>query len=176
MQTRDTRTPETRTLETSLDGSGLRVGVVVSRFNHLITLRLLEGCVARLAELGCTEVDALWVPGAFEIPLAAQRAARSGRYDALVAIGVVVRGDTPHFEYVCQGVTDGVGRVALAENLPIAFCVLTTETVEQALERAVKPGESGSNKGAEAAEVAVEMVSLGRALEPALEPVPKAGK
>jgi len=154
-----------QTLETRLDGRGARVGVVVSRFNHLITLRLLEGCPARLSELGCNDVDALWVPGAFEIPLAAQRAARSGRYDALVAIGAVVRGDTPHFEYVCQGVTDGVGRVALAENLPIAFCVLTTETVEQALERAAKPGETGVNKGAEAAEVVVEMLSLGRALD-----------
>ena len=107
----------------------------------------------------------LWVPGAFEIPFAAQRAARSGRYDGLVAIGAVVRGDTPHFEYVCQGVTDGVGRVSLAENLPIAFCVLTTETIEQALERAAKPGESGCNKGAEAAEVVVEMANLALAVE-----------
>jgi 6,7-dimethyl-8-ribityllumazine synthase len=154
-----------RTLEARLDGRGMRVAAVVARFNHLITLRLLEGCSARLAELGCEPLDVLWVPGAFEIPLAAQRAARTGRYDALVAIGCVVRGDTPHFDYVCQGVTDGVGRVALAENLPIAFCVLTTETVEQALDRAAKPGERGSNKGAEAAEVAVEMVSLARALE-----------
>ena len=154
-----------RTIESRLDGRGLRVAAVVARFNHLITLRLLEGCAERLAELGCADLDVLWVPGAFEIPLAAQRAARSGRYDALVAIGAVVRGDTPHFEYVCQGVTDGVGRVALAENLPIAFCVLTTETVEQALDRAAKPGEPGCNKGAEAAEVAVEMVSLARSLE-----------
>ena len=154
-----------RTIESRLDGRGLRVAAVVARFNHLITLRLLEGCAGRLAELGCDDVDVLWVPGAFEIPLAAQQAARSGRYDAIVAIGCVVRGDTPHFEYVCQGVTDGVGRVALAENLPIAFCVLTTETVEQALDRAAKPGEPGSNKGAEAAEVAVEMVSLSRSLE-----------
>jgi 6,7-dimethyl-8-ribityllumazine synthase len=154
-----------RTIESRLDGRGLRVAAVVARFNHLITLRLLEGCAERLAELGCEDVDVLWVPGAFEIPLAAQQAARSGRYDAIVAIGCVVRGDTPHFEYVCQGVTDGVGRVALAENLPIAFCVLTTETVEQALDRAAKPGEPGSNKGAEAAEVAVEMVSLSRSLE-----------
>jgi 6,7-dimethyl-8-ribityllumazine synthase len=154
-----------RTIESRLDGHGLRVAAVVARFNHLITLRLLEGCSARLAELGCDEVDVLWVPGAFEIPLAAQQAARSGRYDALVAIGAVVRGDTPHFDYVCQGVTDGVGRVALAENLPIAFCVLTTETIEQALDRAAKPGEPGSNKGAEAAEVAVEMVSLARSLQ-----------
>lgn len=154
-----------QTLETRLDGRGVRVGVIVARFNHLITLRLLEGCLARLAELGCDGVDVLWVPGAFEIPWTAQRAARSGRYDALVAIGVVVRGDTPHFEYVCQGVTDGVGRVALSEGVPIAFCVLTTETVEQALVRAVKPGEAGCNKGAEAAEVAVELVSLARALD-----------
>ena len=116
-----------QTLETRLDGRGVRVGVIVARFNHLITLRLLEGCLARLAELGCD--------------------------------------DTPHFEYVCQGVTDGVGRVALSEGVPIAFCVLTTETVEQALVRAVKPGEAGCNKGAEAAEVAVELVSLARALD-----------
>lgn len=153
-----------RTIETRLDASGLRVAAIVARFNHPITLRLLEGCSARLAELGCGDVDALWVPGSFELPLAAQLAARSGRYDALVAIGAVVRGDTPHFDYVCQGVTDGIGRVGLAENLPVAFCVLTTETVEQALERAAKPGEPGCNKGAEAAEVAVEMVSLARAL------------
>ena len=154
-----------RTIESRLDGRGLRIAAVVARFNHLITLRLLEGCAERLIALGCDAFDVLWVPGAFEIPLAAQQAARSGRYDALVAIGAVVRGDTPHFDYVCQGVTDGVGRVALAENLPIAFCVLTTETIEQALDRAAKPGEPGSNKGAEAAEVAVEMVSLARSLE-----------
>ncbi|MFI5316395.1 MAG: 6,7-dimethyl-8-ribityllumazine synthase [Myxococcota bacterium] len=154
-----------RTIETRLEARGLRMAAVVARFNHLITARLLEGCAERLAELGCESLDVLWVPGAFEIPLAAQRAARTGRYDGLVAIGAVVRGDTPHFEYVCQGVTDGVGRVALAENTPIAFCVLTTETVDQALERAAKPGEPGCNKGAEAAEVVVEMVSLARALE-----------
>jgi 6,7-dimethyl-8-ribityllumazine synthase len=154
-----------RTIETRLDARGLRIAAVVARFNHLITSRLLEGCSARLGELGGDSLDVLWVPGAFEIPLAAQNAARSGRYDGLVAIGTVIRGDTPHFEYVCQGVTEGVGRVSLAEKLPIAFCVLTTETVEQALERAAKPGEPGSNKGAEAAEVVVEMVNLARALE-----------
>jgi 6,7-dimethyl-8-ribityllumazine synthase len=154
-----------RTIETRLDARGLRVAAVVSRFNHLITSRLLEGCSARLSELGCESLDVLWVPGSFEIPLAAQRAARTGRYDGLVAIGTVIRGDTAHFEYVCQGVTDGVGRVALSENLPIAFCVLTTDTVEQALERAAKPDEPGANKGAEAAEVVVEMIHLSRALE-----------
>jgi 6,7-dimethyl-8-ribityllumazine synthase len=153
-----------RTLETRLDGSGMRLAAVVARFNHPITLRLLEGCAARASELGCAELDVLWVPGSFEIPFGAQRAARSGRYDGLIAIGAVIQGDTAHFEYVCQGVTEGVGRVSLAEDLPIAFCVLTTETVEQALERAAKPGEPGVNKGAEAADVVVEMINVAREL------------
>ena len=149
-----------RTIEAQLDGRGKRVGVVVARFNHLITRRLLEGCEARLRELGCDETEVMWVPGAFELPLAAQEAAESGRYDALVAIGVVIRGDTSHFEYVCQGVTDGLSLVGLEQRLPVAFCVLTTENVEQALARAARDGEDGVNKGAEAAEVALEMTSL----------------
>jgi len=151
-------------IEARPDGKGLRLGIVVARFNAEITGRLLEGCRQRLAELGCHEIDALWVPGAFEIPLAAQEAARSGRYDALVAIGAVVRGDTAHFDYVCRAVTDGVGRVALDCRLPVAFCVLTTLDEQQALERAAKPGEPGSNKGREAAEVAVGMARLLEAL------------
>ena len=155
-----------RTLETTLDASALRIGIVAARFNHPVTRRLVEGCGARLAELGCESVDVMWVPGAFEIPLAAQAAARSGDYDALVALGAVVRGDTPHFDYVCQGVTDGVRQVGLECGLPVAFGVLTVETVEQALERAAAPGEPGSNKGAEAAEVAVEMASLAARLAP----------
>jgi 6,7-dimethyl-8-ribityllumazine synthase len=147
-------------IEVPLDGRGLRVGVVVARFNPEITERLLEGCARRLEELGCREVDVLGVAGAFEIPLAAQQAARSGRYDALVAIGAVIRGDTAHFEYVCQGVTEGVARVALDCATPIAFCVLTTDDEEQALARAARPGEPGANKGSEAADVAVEMARL----------------
>ena len=149
-----------RTVETKLAGEGVRVGLVVARFNHLITRRLVEGCEARLRQLGCEETEVLWVPGAFEVPLGAQEAARTGRYEALVAIAVVVRGDTPHFDYVCRGVTDGVRQVGLEQRIPVAFCVLTTETVEQALVRAARPGEPGINKGAEAAEVAVEMASL----------------
>ena len=149
-----------RTLETKLDASGLRLAIVSARFNHLVTRRLVEGCEERLRELGCSEIDLMWVPGAFELPAASQAAARTGSYDALVAIGVVVRGDTPHFDYVCRAVTDGIGRVALDCALPVAFCVLTVDTFEQALERAAKPGEPGSNKGAEAAEVAVEMSRL----------------
>ncbi|MEE9280873.1 MAG: 6,7-dimethyl-8-ribityllumazine synthase [Myxococcota bacterium] len=153
-----------RTVETKLAGEGVRVGLVVARFNHLITRRLVEGCEGRLRQLGCEETEVLWVPGAFEVPLGAQEAARTGRYDALVAIAVVVRGDTPHFDYVCRGVTDGVRQVGLEQRIPVAFCVLTTETVEQALVRAARPGEPGINKGAEAAEVAVEMASLLRQL------------
>jgi 6,7-dimethyl-8-ribityllumazine synthase len=149
-----------RTVETRLEGAGLRVGIVAARFNHLITRRLVDGCEARLRELGCASIDLMWVPGAFEIPLAAQGAARTGSYDVLVALGAVVRGETPHFDYVCRAATDGVRQVSLESGLPIAFGVLTVETVEQALARAAKPGEAGSNKGAEAAEVAVEMARL----------------
>ena len=100
-----------RTIETKLAGQGMRIGMVVARFNHLITRRLLEGCEGRLRQLGCAETEVMWVPGAFEVPLAVQEAAQSGRYDALVAIAVVVRGETPHFEYVCRGVADGVRQV-----------------------------------------------------------------
>ena len=149
-----------RTIETKLAGQGMRIGMVVARFNHLITRRLLEGCEGRLRQLGCAETEVMWVPGAFEVPLAVQAAAQSGRYDALVAIAVVVRGETPHFEYVCRGVVDGVRQVGLEQRIPVAFCVLTTETVDQALMRAARPGEPGMNKGAEAAEVAIEMTSL----------------
>lgn len=147
-----------------IDGRGRRVAVVVSRFNHPISRRLLEGCERRLEQLGCADVEVLWVPGAFEIPLAAQSAAETGRYDAIVALGVVIRGDTPHFDYVCRGVTDGLREVGLRARVPVAFGVLTTDTAEQALERAAKPGEAGSNKGEEAAEVALEMAHVLAAL------------
>ncbi len=149
-----------RTIETELDARGLRVGIVAARFNHPVTSRLVDGCSARLQALGCESVDLMWVAGAFEIPLAAQAAARTGSYDALVAIGAVIRGDTPHFDYVCQGVTDGVTRVGLETGVPVGFCVLTVDSVEQALERAAADGEPGGNKGAEAAEVVVEMARL----------------
>ena len=149
-----------QTLETRLDGRGVRVGVIVARFNHLITLRLLEGCLARLAELGCDGVDVLWVPGAFEIPWTAQRAARSGRYDAVVALGAVIRGGTPHFEYVASEVSKGVGQVSMESECAVGFGVLTCDTMEQALERA---GVKGGNKGAEAAVAAIEQANLFRA-------------
>ena len=148
------------TIETQRTGNERRVAAVVSRFNHPVSSRLLDGCMARLAEQGCTDVDVLWVPGAFELPLAAQAAAETGRYDAIVVLGAVIRGGTPHFDYVCRAVTDGVRSVTLATRVPIAFGVLTTDTPEQALERAAPPGEPGANKGAEAADVALEMAGL----------------
>ncbi len=136
------------------------MAVVVSRFNHVVSARLLDGCLARLRELGCEDVDVIWVPGAFEIPLAMRTATETGRYDALVALGAVIRGQTSHFDYVCRGVTDGLREVSLRSGCPAAFGVLTTDTVEQALARAAAPGEPGYNKGAEAAEVALEMAGL----------------
>ncbi|MFQ5515168.1 MAG: 6,7-dimethyl-8-ribityllumazine synthase [Myxococcota bacterium] len=147
-------------IEVELNGRGLRVAALASRFNHPISHRLLESCLARLEELGCEEVDVIWVPGAFELPLAAQSLARTGCYHALAALGAVIRGDTPHFEYVCGAVAEGLGRVSLDTGVPVAFGVLTTDNVEQALERAAKAGEPGSNKGREAADVAVEMARL----------------
>jgi 6,7-dimethyl-8-ribityllumazine synthase len=141
----------------------LRIAIVASRFNHLISARLLEGALEALAKAGTRreDVHVAWVPGAFEIPLAAQALAQSRRYDAVVTLGSVVRGGTPHFDYVCRGVTDGVREVMLATGVPVAFGVLTTDDVEQALERA---GGSEGNKGAEAAEVALEMAHLCAAL------------
>ncbi len=151
-------------IEGGLDGTGARVAIVSGRFNHIISRRLFEGALKRLSELGCSEVDEVWVPGAFELPLAAQALADRGCYDGIIAIGVVIRGDTPHFEYVCRSATDGLSEVGLSTGLPVAFCVLTTENVEQALARASTDGEDGVNKGTEAAEVVVEMIGLLRVL------------
>jgi 6,7-dimethyl-8-ribityllumazine synthase len=137
---------------------------VVARFNHLISTQLLEGACERLAEAGVKpeDVHVAWVPGAFEIPLAARVLAKSGRYHALVALGAVIRGGTPHFDYVCRAVTDGACEVMQATGVPVAFGVLTTDDVEQALERA---GGAAGNKGAEAAEAALEMAHLCARLE-----------
>lgn len=146
-----------------VEASGLRVAVVVSRFNHLVTARLLDGCVGELEARGCApgDVHVAWVPGAFEIPLAARALAGSGRYDAVVTLGVVIRGGTPHFDYVCRAVTDGVRDVMRDTGVPVAFGVLTTDDPEQALSRA---GGADGHKGEEAARVAIEMAHLVRAL------------
>jgi 6,7-dimethyl-8-ribityllumazine synthase len=144
------------------DAAGLRVAIVVSRFNHLITVRLLDGCVAELVARGAAsgDLDVAWVPGAFEIPHAARTLAASGRYDAIVTLGVVIRGGTPHFEYVCRAVTDGVREIIRDTGVPVGFGVLTTDDTAQALARA--GGEHG-NKGAEAALAVIEMAHLARA-------------
>lgn len=148
-----------KSYESIVDATGLRVAVVVGRFNQLINAKLLEGCVDELERRGIApdDVHVTWVPGAFEIPLAAASLARSGRYDAIVTLGVVIRGGTPHFDYVCQGVTDGVRDVVRKTGVPVAFGVLTCDDVDQALARA--GGEEG-NKGAEAALAAIEMATL----------------
>jgi 6,7-dimethyl-8-ribityllumazine synthase len=152
-----------RSYPTRRDGGGLRIGIVVARFNHLISARLLEGAVEELGRAGTKpdDVHVAWVPGAFEIPLAAREMARSGRYHALVALGAVIRGGTPHFDYVCRGVTDGLCSVMQATGVPVAFGVLTTDDVDQALARA---GGSDGNKGVEAAQAALEMARLRAAL------------
>jgi 6,7-dimethyl-8-ribityllumazine synthase len=148
----------------AVDASGLRLAVVVSRFNHLITARLLEGSLRELAARGCAadDVHVAWVPGAFEIPLAARALACTGRYAAIVTLGVVIRGGTPHFEYVCRAVTDGVRDVMRDTGIPVGFGVLTTDDVDSALARA---GGSEGNKGEEAARAALEMAHLLRAIE-----------
>ena len=147
------------TYSASEDATGLRFAVVVSRFNHLVSARLLDGCTAELIARGAAsdDVHVAWVPGAFEIPLAARAMAKSGRYDAVVVLGAVIRGGTPHFDYVCNGVTDGVREVMRDANVPVAFGVLTTDDVEQALDRA---GGPEGHKGEEAARVAIEMARL----------------
>lgn len=142
-----------------LDARGLRIALVASRFNHLISVRLVEGARAALLErdLAPEDLRLFWVPGAFEIPQAARRLAESGGFDAIVTLGSVIRGGTPHFDYVCRGVTDGVREVMRTTNVPVAFGVLTTDDIEQALARA---GGTEGNKGAEVAVAAIEMARL----------------
>jgi len=142
-----------------LDGAGLRVAFACGRFNDVITERLLQGARARLAELqvDAEDVFEVWAPGAFELPLVAKALAESTRYDAVVTLGAVIRGGTPHFEYVAGECAAGVLRVGLDTGVPVVFGVLTVDTVDQAMERSV---EGPGNKGAESAETAVEMATL----------------
>ena len=149
-----------------LDATGMRIGLVVARFNDFVAQRLLEGAVDTLVRHGADESDlsVVWVPGSFEIPLAAQELAATGRVDAVVCLGVVVRGDTPHFDYVAGEASKGVGAIGLQTHLPVTFGVVTADTMEQAVDRA---GGKHGNKGADAALAAVEMVSLLRSLRAA---------
>jgi 6,7-dimethyl-8-ribityllumazine synthase len=146
-----------------LIATGMRFGLVVARFNDVVAQKLLEGAVDTLVRHGADEGDltVVWVPGSFEVPLAAQELAGAGGVDAVIAIGVVVRGETPHFDYVAGEVARGVGAVSLQARVPVTFGVVTAATMEQAVDRA---GGKHGNKGADAALAAIEMVSLLRAL------------
>ncbi|MBI4524742.1 MAG: 6,7-dimethyl-8-ribityllumazine synthase [Deltaproteobacteria bacterium] len=148
-------------IEGKLEAQGLRIGIIVSRFNSFVTDKLLTGALEALESHGGEEesIEIVRVPGAFEIPLAARKMAASGRYDALVCLGAVIRGDTPHFEYIAAEAARGIGNAMMTFTIPIAFGVLTTNNVEQALERA---GSGKGNKGFEAALTAVEMANLTR--------------
>ena len=150
--------------EGKLVSQDIRVGIVAARFNEFIVSKLLSGCEDVLVRHGVREEDiaVAWVPGAFEIPLIASKMAKSGKYDAVIALGAVIRGSTNHYDYVCSEVSKGVANVALASDVPVMFGVLTTDTIEQAIERA---GTKAGNKGAECAQGAIEMVKLIRELE-----------
>lgn len=141
------------------DATGLRVGIVVSKFNKFVTSRLLTAAVETLKKAGAMEeaLEVVRVPGAFEIPLAARALAKTGRFDAVICLGAVIRGDTPHFEYISAEASRGIAQVALECDLPIVFGVLTTNTVAQAIERA---DATKHNRGAEAARTAIEMVTV----------------
>lgn len=148
-----------KTYEGNLVAQGLKFGVVVARFNEFITGKLVSGALDALYRHGATEedVEIVWVPGAFEIPLIAQKMAESKRYDAVICLGAVIRGATPHFEYVSAEVSKGVANVGLATHTPVIFGVLTTDSIEQAIERA---GTKGGNKGFDAAVTAIETANL----------------
>lgn len=146
-------------IEGNITAKGLRFAIVASRFNEFITSKLLEGALDMLRRHGAAEnaVDVVWVPGAFEIPLAAKKLASCGKYDAVICVGAVIRGATAHYDYVCSEVSKGVAQAALATGVPVIFSVVTTENIEQAVERA---GTKAGNKGADGAMAAMEMANL----------------
>ncbi|WP_026477521.1 6,7-dimethyl-8-ribityllumazine synthase [Alkaliphilus transvaalensis] len=148
-----------RVYEGKLTAEGLRVGIIVGRFNEFIGSKLLSGAIDAIKRHGGDEddIEITWVPGAFEIPLVAKKMAKSGKYDAVICLGAVIRGATPHFDYVSSEVTKGVALVGLETEIPTIFGVLTVDTIEQAIERA---GTKAGNKGFEAAVTAIEMANL----------------
>ena len=150
--------------EGKLVASNIKIGIVVSRFNDFLTNKLLDGALDGLTRHGVAEsdVDVAYVPGAFEIPLVASKLAKSKKYDAIICLGAVIRGSTSHYDYVCNEVSKGVAQVSLSEGLPVIFGVLTTENIEQAIERA---GTKSGNKGYDCALSAIETVNLLRAVE-----------
>ena len=153
-----------KSFEGKLIAQNIRVGIVAARFNEFITSRLLGGAMDALLRHDVSEGDVhvAWVPGAFEIPVIAEKMAASGKYDAVICLGAVIRGATSHYDYVCAEVSKGIASVSLNSDIPVMFGVLTTDTIEQAIERA---GTKAGNKGFECAEGAIEMVNLSRELE-----------
>ncbi len=150
--------------EGHLQAQGLRIGIVIARFNEFITNRLLGGAVDALVRHGASDdaIEIAWVPGAFEIPLVAKRMSSSGRYDAIICLGCIIRGSTPHFDYVAAETSKGIAQIAIQSGCPVSFGVLTTENIEQAIERA---GTKAGNKGWDAALSAVEMANLLRVID-----------
>ena len=148
-----------RVIEGKLISKGKKYGIIVSRFNEFISSKLLGGALDALTRHGVKdeEVTVVWTPGSFETPIAAKRMAESGKYDAIIALGAVIRGATPHFDYVAAEVSKGLAHVALSSGVPVLFGVLTTDTIEQAVERA---GTKAGNKGFDAAVAAIEMANL----------------
>ena len=153
-----------KTFEGNLVSQGIKIGIVAARFNDFIVSRLIGGCEDTLLRHGvrAEDISLAWVPGAFEIPLIASKMAKSGKFDAVIALGAVIRGSTSHYDYVCNEVSKGIANVSLNSNVPVLFGVLTTDSIEQAIERA---GSKAGNKGSECAQGAIEMVNLIRALE-----------
>ena len=150
--------------EGNLVSQDIKVGIVCARFNEFIVSKLLSGCEDGLLRHGVKpdDISVAWVPGAFEIPLITSKMAKSGKYDAVIALGAVIRGSTSPYDYVCNAGSKGIAAVALESDIPVMFGVLTTDTIEQAIERA---GTKAGNKGSECAQGAIEMVNLIRALE-----------
>ena len=153
-----------RTLEGKMIAKGIRIGIVVSRFNEFITSKLLGGAMDGLLRHDVSEdnVDVAWVPGAFEIPLIASKMADSGKYDAVICLGAVIRGSTSHYDYVCNEVSKGIASVSLQTGIPVMFGIVTTENIEQAIERA---GTKAGNKGYDCALGAIEMINLIKTME-----------
>ncbi len=148
-----------KTLEGALIAKGKRFGIVASRFNDFITKKLLEACIDTLTRHGAKdgEIEVAWVPGAFEIPLVAKKMAQSKKYDSVICLGTIIKGETPHFDYVASEASKGIARVSLDSNVPAIFGIITAENIEQAIHRA---GTKEGNKGKDAALVAIEMVNL----------------
>lgn len=148
-----------KTLEGKLTAKNMKIAIVIARFNEFITSKLLSGCIDCLIrhEAADEDLTVAWVPGAFEIPMAAKKLAESGKYDAVICLGAVIRGATPHFDYVCAEASKGIAQVSMQTGVPVAFGVLTTENIQQAVERA---GTKAGNKGVDCAMTAMEMVNL----------------